>query len=124
MALGSPSIAHAAPLVTEEISIPLSTSTIRAAVVNEFGDTSIMISIAACESEYRQFNALGKPLAGAVDPDDTGVFQINKRYHLKEAQRLGIDIDTLEGNMEFARVLFERNGTRDWRASKHCWDSA
>lgn len=121
MSLGTPSVAYAAPLITPEVTIPLSTSTVRAAVEREFGTDSVMVRVAACESRYQQFNEDGKPLPGVKDPDDTGVFQINKRYHLAESETLGLDIDTLAGNIAYARILYDRSGTSDWLASKNCW---
>lgn len=123
MALSSPNIALAAPLVTPEVAIPLSTSTVRAAVEREFGADSVMVRVAACESQYRQFGADGKPLPGAKDPDDTGVFQINKRFgHLGLAAKMGLDFNTLAGNIAFARYLYDANGTSDWLASRGCWE--
>lgn len=54
---------------------------------------------------------------------DTGFLQINKKYHLEEAIKLGLDIDTLEGNLKMGKVLFDRNHLSDWNASKDCWSS-
>lgn len=81
----------------------------------------IMLKIAECESNTRQFNEAGEVLRGRVHPADLGIFQINSAVHAEEAEKLGIDIFTLEGNVAFAKLLFERNGTRDWLASKKCW---
>lgn len=121
MALLPVGVAQAAPMIDADVAIPLSTSTVRAAIEHQFGVGTIMVRIAACESGYRQFDELGRPLPGVVDPDDTGVFQINKRFHFAEARKMGIDFDTLEGNIEYARILLDRNGTADWKASRYCW---
>jgi len=88
----------------------------------EFADIPLMIEIARCESEFRQFNKNGTVLTGYVDPRDTGVFQINTYYHLNTSQQLGLDIFTLKGNMAYARWLYEREGSRPWNASKPCWN--
>lgn len=120
--MGTP-IAYAAPLVSEQalLRAPLATSTIAAAIEHEFGQDSIMVHIAWCESRLRQFGEDGLVLQGDVDPDDTGAFQINKWFHLKTAQGLGINVDTLPGNIAYARYLYDKNGTWDWRWSRHCW---
>lgn len=80
-----------------------------------------MIRIAKCESHMRQFGADGQALRGEVNPKDRGLFQINEDYHLAEARKAGMDILTTDGNIAFARALYERNGTRDWISSEHCW---
>lgn len=51
---------------------------------------------------------------------DHGLFQINSA-HIKEAQTLGIDVMTDEGNAQFAIRLIQKNGLRDWSASKANW---
>jgi hypothetical protein len=86
-----------------------------------FADLPVMIDIAKCESHFRQNDENGITLKGEIDPQDRGVMQINERYHLKEAQRLGFNIYDLEGNLGYARRLYELNGTRDWLASSQCW---
>lgn len=86
-----------------------------------FADIPVLISIAECESHFTQFDPNGLPLPGVLDPDDTGAFQINKRYHLEDSVKAEMDINTLEGNMEFARSLYESQGTTPWNKSKGCW---
>ena len=79
-----------------------------------------MIAIARCESTLKQFYSNGEVVEGIVDPRDRGLFQINQYYHLESAEALGLDIETLEGNIKYARVLYDQNGFRDWSASKGC----
>jgi len=95
--------------------------TVEDVVREEFADIPIMIEIARCESTFRQFKADGSLLRGIVNSKDVGAFQINEKYHLADSLRLGYNIHILEGNMQMARRLYERNGTRDWNASKPCW---
>jgi hypothetical protein len=80
-----------------------------------------MIQIARCESTFRHTLADGTVLKGKVDPADTGVMQINKRYHGSTAEDLGLDLNDLYGNLSYARNLYERQGTRPWSASSPCW---
>lgn len=87
----------------------------------EFSDAPIMVRIAHCESRFRQYNRDGTVFRGKITPKDTGVFQINEYWHLAKATRMGMDIHTLDGNIAYARHLYESNGTTDWKWSRKCW---
>jgi len=104
--------------VQEEVKPEL---TVEEYVRQEFADIPIMIDVARCESQFRQFDENGNVLQGYVDNRDTGVFQINTYYHQDTATKLGIDFFTLEGNVEYARYLYEHQGTAPWNASSPCW---
>lgn len=92
------------------------------AIVREyFKDIPVMIQVARCESGFRQTLADGSVLRGVVDSADTGVMQINKRYHEKAAASLGLDLDDIAGNLAYARHLYEKQGTQPWNASASCW---
>lgn len=86
-----------------------------------FSDLPIMIDIARCESRFRQHNKNGDVLRGELTPADVGVMQVNEKFHLKESKKLGYDIHTLEGNMAYARYLYQKQGARPWLASSSCW---
>ncbi len=86
-----------------------------------FADIPVMTEIARCESHFRQTTLDGQVIRGEVDSADVGVMQINERYHLETATKLGLNIHTLEGNMLYARYLYEREGTKPWNASAKCW---
>lgn len=77
------------------------------------------INISRCESGLKQFNEDGSVLLSKTS--DKGLFQINQ-VHWQTAKDLGIDINTIEGNIAYAKLLKEKNGTVDWKASKHCWN--
>jgi hypothetical protein len=91
-------------------------------VRDHFADTPILAEIARCESTFRQFDKNGNVIRGLVDNDDIGLMQINERYHLDTAEKLGYDIHTLEGNMAYAKYLYGKSGSRPWNASKPCWE--
>lgn len=92
------------------------------AVVREyFADIPVMIQVARCESTFRHTLADGSVLQGFVDKADTGVMQINKRYHLQTATNLGLDLEDIYDNMAYARYLYERQGVQPWNASRPCW---
>lgn len=80
--------------------------------------------IAQCESSTQQFNPDGSVLHGVVNHADTGIFEINKTAHLKQAESMGLDINTLLGNVLYAKYLYSKNGLSDWRYSAKCWKTA
>jgi len=86
-----------------------------------FSDLPVMIQIARCESTFQHTLADGTVLKGRVDPADTGVMQINLRYHGEKARELGLDLTNLHDNMAYARDLYVRQGTKPWSASASCW---
>ncbi len=90
-------------------------------VRNYFKDTPILAEIAKCESRFRQLNEAGEVLTGKVNKADIGVMQINTDYHLEVAEYTGIDLNTLHGNMEYAKILYDKYGTSPWKASSRCW---
>jgi hypothetical protein len=79
-----------------------------------------MIAIANCESNFTQYDSTGtivrNPQSSAV-----GVFQIMDSVHSEVAANLGLDIYTTQGNLAYARYLYEHEGTAPWNASKACW---
>lgn len=101
--------------------IAVEVPTIEQAVREYFADAPMLIEVARCESTFTHFGKDGKILRGRAVADDLGVMQVNEYYHGKTAKKLGIDIYTLEGNMAYARYLYEKNGLSDWSASKPCW---
>jgi hypothetical protein len=112
----SPVVAPVAPAIVK------TPKTVEEMVKEYFKDSPIMTKIAWCESRNRQFEKDGKTVyTGRIDADDTGVMQINKYYHLKTATKLGINLDTVEGNMAYAKYLYEKEGTVPWNSSSKCW---
>lgn len=85
---------------------------IELAVKMIFADAPIMISVAKCESGFRQFNNDGTPLVGYGRY--TGVFQIDKNIHAEYAKSLGMDIETIDGNLAYARRLYDQKGAQPW----------
>ncbi len=86
-----------------------------------FADAPVMIAIAECESQFRQYDKDGKILK---NPTSTaiGVFQIMASIHQDSADtELGLDITNVQGNAGYARHLYEKQGTTPWNASKACW---
>ena len=80
-----------------------------------------MVQVARCESTFRHTLADGSVLQGRVDSADTGVMQINTRYHGAKAAELGLDLKNIYDNMAYARYLYENQGTQPWSASSPCW---
>jgi hypothetical protein len=86
-----------------------------------FSDIPIMIQIARCESTFRQLENDGRIHRGVVNSGDVGVMQINEYYHGDEAAKANYNLYSLEGNLAFARDLYEKEGTQPWSSSKACW---
>jgi hypothetical protein len=89
-----------------------------------FRDIPIMAEIARCESTFRHTLPDGTVLTGRVDSDDTGVMQINRRYHGERAAELKLDLNDIYHNMAYARYLYETQGVQPWSASAPCWNKS
>lgn len=89
-----------------------------------FSDLPVMIEIARCESNFRQFTDSGNVLNGGSAGGMIGVFQFFGSIHSTIATKLGFNIDTLEGNLAYARHLHGIEGTAPWNPAKDCWDTA
>lgn len=100
----------------------VSPMTLEAYVQAYFAETPILAKISKCESRTRQFGKDGKVLRGEVNSDDVGLMQINEQYHAKEAKALGLDLESVEGNLAYAKHLYDTEGTKPWNASKKCWN--
>lgn len=87
-----------------------------------FQDVPVLIEIARCESTFRHELADGSILRGRVDPADTGVMQINRRYHQGSADAMRLNLNNIYDNMAYARHLYEKEGTRPWNSSAPCWN--
>lgn len=88
--------------------------------------------ICACESSKsgkktgtpRQFNSDGTVKRGKINPNDIGMCQINtepRNGHLVQAKKLGFDVFTEEGNINYANWLYKKKGSQPWNWSKDCW---
>jgi hypothetical protein len=89
----------------------------------EFADTPVLVDIARCESNFRHYDEDGMVVRGHAVPDDIGVMQINEHFQGSTAKKLGIDIYTLEGNVAYAKHLYEEQGSQPWKASSKCWNN-
>jgi len=96
---------------------------------------ALLEKIAACENTGdvngvpRQFNDDGTPLWGnsptikGATTTDVGILQISLKYHQKEIDKLKLDVvNSAEDNVKYGKILFDREGTKPWNASKStCW---
>lgn len=89
-----------------------------------FSATPVLIEIARCESKFRQFSDSGTVLHGGMGGKMIGIFQIYGDIHAAYALNRGMDIDTVEGNLAYAKYLYEREGTQPWLSSASCWGAA
>jgi len=84
-------------------------------------DFEILSAIIQAESQWRQFEFPGVVLKGKINDKDIGLCQINEFWHLSEAEKLGLDIYTVEGNLKFCVWLYKKEGTEPWNWSKDNW---
>ena len=90
----------------------------------EFADAPILVEISRCESEFHQFDKDGNIVHGRVNKADVGLMQINEAYHLDTAKKMNIDLETVKGNVAYAKYLYNKFGTSPWSASKPCWGNS
>lgn len=102
----------ALPLVELEPSLPTAAE-MEQRVREYFADIPIMIAIAKCESGFLQFRSDGS-IVRSPNGLYYGIFQIDKNIHGEYAKSLGMDIETIEGNMAYARNLYEAKGAQPW----------
>lgn len=97
----------------------------------EDNNASEMIPIIQCESNFRHYNEDGDVLRNRSGSNAIGVAQIMssvhpdpkiiKRYNKRFDMDITIDtfdVNTFEGNLGYALVLYKVNGVRDWECSK------
>lgn len=87
-----------------------------------FKDTPVMIEIARCESKFRQFTDGGSVLKGGSAGGMVGIFQFFESIHAPIAKKLGFDLNTVDGNLGYAKHLHTSEGTTPWASAKDCWD--
>lgn len=93
----------------------------RAHVKEYFKNDPILVDIARCESTFLQFDKDGNVIRGNVNRLDVGIMQINEKYHLERSKKLGFDIYTVDGNLGYAKYMYEEQGAAPWKASQKCW---
>jgi hypothetical protein len=107
---------------TSTVASTTSTQTVEETVREYFADIPVMIEIARCESKFRQFTDSGNVMRGGVGRQMVGVFQFFDRYHVGPANALGFDIETVAGNLAYARHLYNLESTAPWNSARTCWD--
>ena len=94
--------------------------TVKEYVQAYFADEPLLADIAGCESHFRQYdkdgNVLRNPNSSAI-----GIMQIMSSIHDPVADKLGLDIYTMQGNLAYAKFLYAAKGTGPWNSSKACW---
>ena len=73
-------------------------------------------AIIGCESSFK-VNAFN------INKDksmDYGLWQINTYWHMASSRKLGMDILTVEGNLEYGFYLLSTEGVKHWKASNAC----
>lgn len=118
----------------EALRMPLDPNLGLQARVEEFftaNDAPEMIPIIGCESEFKHFNQSGSVLQNKAGSSAIGIAQILSSQHpdpkvlkvfnIRHNTNLTIDdfdLDTIEGNLGYALVLYQVRGTKDWECAK------
>ncbi len=87
-----------------------------------FKDDPILVDIARCESRFRQLDSNGNILRGLINKGDLGIMQINEYYHADKAAKLGYNLKTVDGNLAYAKYLYNKEGVQPWISSSKCWN--
>ncbi len=95
---------------------------VEAKVRAEFPDSPIMTSVARCESKFRQYADSGNVFRGGYNNQMIGIFQIYESIHKSTALSLGFDINTVDGNIGYAKYIYGKSGTTPWISSFPCWN--
>jgi len=117
----------------EEIKVELTIEELIEQKAIEYGVNPDMAKkIAWCESRYKQsgvgINYRTKSVQVGTTTQvvryehsrDYGIFQLNSVYQLPRAEVEGLNVHTLEGNLQFGLELMKSEGAGPWRASAHC----
>ncbi len=88
-----------------------------------FVETPVLAEIARCESTFRQYDSNGDILRGKVNKSDVGLMQVNEYYHGEKAEDLGFNLLTIDGNLAYAKYLYDKEGATPWNSSSKCWKS-
>lgn len=81
----------------------------------------ILKRIAQCESPSGQFEKDGSVVRGS-NRDDIGKYQINLKHWGDDANTLGYDLFTEQGNELMALHIYHKKGVQPWHWSQKCWD--
>ena len=74
-----------------------------------------MVKVCGGESDWKQWHPNGTVVRGVIDPDDTGVCQINNRYWGAEAKALGLDYEnSIVDNVKMTRHIYDTQGITAW----------
>lgn len=114
----SPSPSQSPTVITKvEVTITKKTPkpkvlTVEGKVQETFGEDNIMNKVAFCESSFN-------PEAKSNSSTATGLFQIiiGTWNHYKCTG----DRTNADDNIKCAKKIYDKRGTQDWNASKHCW---
>lgn len=73
-----------------------------------------LLRICTCETQCRQFDKSGNVIRGQVNRQDIGKWQINWDHHSSTIKKLGLNVETEEGNTAYASYLYSTQGTKPW----------
>jgi len=96
----------------EEIEVVVIEETNEQRILREFDSDLDMFDIVRCESGFKQFDRVGGILTSPTN--DVGIMQINLKTWADEALNMGIDIYTLNGNIEMGKHILKVQSKTAW----------
>ena len=85
-------------------------------------DYLILEKIAQAESGFKHFDNNNNVLRGKINNLDMGLFQINLRYHQKQAENMNLNLELISDNIKYAVWLYSKENTKPWNWSKKDWN--
>lgn len=92
--------------------VDTSPEALKSLIRHEFNGDEDMVKIAHCESGTRHFTKSGEVIRSHTN--DVGIMQINVATWEKTADQMGIDIYSLDGNIEMAKHVLKVQGKTAW----------
>jgi len=104
-----------------ERTVYTSNETIKTIMLVDESRPDILRKIAECESGDSHFDNEGNVIRGLVDSNDTGRYQINKKFWGSTAMKMGLNLEDEMDNYRFALYLLNNYGSVPWVHSSKCW---
>jgi len=99
-----------------QLAMPVfSSADVEAKIRQVFPGANVMIDIARCESGLKQYKENFNVVRGGLGGNYIGIFQLAES-HAENARNLGLDIYSVDGNIGYAKVLYDAQGTQPWVA--------
>ncbi len=122
-------VSHPAGAETPTATITLAGESLSAAgmqmyrvITRVFPDAPYMVYVANCESTgLFHWDDSGNLLPNTEGSNARGVFQVMMSVHEETMRQRNLNPRRLDDYMTYVRQLYDEQGVRPWKASRHCW---